>query len=150
MNAVDFLVSSRLYPSKNQARRMIDQRAIHIDNQIVDKDYTFRCRSGAPIPKSRELDVKSVECYEFTEFFNWYKKNMFVERKDDTLQVVGNLLTVLGFIGIDKEELWKRVDLIFLSMIINTVFFIQIGKKRYYIARLDETPLEFYEIAQRF
>ena len=59
MNIIDFLVAVKLFDSKSEARRMVDQGGIQIDGQkITDKDYVVRPAESIMVQRGKKVFLK--------------------------------------------------------------------------------------------
>ncbi len=59
MNIVDFLVAVKLFDSKSEARRMVEQGGIQIDNEkITDKNYTIKPRESIMVQRGKKVFLK--------------------------------------------------------------------------------------------
>ncbi len=61
MKIIDFLVATGLFDSKSDARRMIDQGGIQIDNQkITDKEFVVKCAPEIMVQKGKKTFLRVV------------------------------------------------------------------------------------------
>ncbi|MCQ2568180.1 MAG: tyrosine--tRNA ligase [Alphaproteobacteria bacterium] len=59
MNIVDFLVAVKLFDSKSEARRMVEQGGIQIDgNKITDKNYTVEPAESIMVQRGKKVFLK--------------------------------------------------------------------------------------------
>ena len=59
MNIVDFLVAIKLFDSKSEARRMVEQGGIQIDgNKITDKNYTVEPAESIMVQRGKKVFLK--------------------------------------------------------------------------------------------
>ena len=59
MNVIDFLVAVKLFDSKSEARRMIEQGGIQIDGQkITDKDYIVQPAESIMVQRGKKVFLK--------------------------------------------------------------------------------------------
>ena len=59
MNIVDFLVAIKLFDSKSEARRMVEQGGIQIDgNKITDKNYTVELAESIMVQRGKKVFLK--------------------------------------------------------------------------------------------
>ena len=59
MNIVDFLVAIKLFDSKSEARRMVEQGGIQIDgNKITDKNYTVDPAESIMVQRGKKVFLK--------------------------------------------------------------------------------------------
>jgi tyrosyl-tRNA synthetase len=59
MNIVDFLVAIKLFASKSEARRMLEQGGIQIDSEkITDKDYIVTPRESIMVQRGKKVFLK--------------------------------------------------------------------------------------------
>ena len=59
MNIADFLVAIRLFDSKSEARRMIEQGGIQIDGEkITDKNYTVEQKDSIMVQRGKKVFLK--------------------------------------------------------------------------------------------
>ena len=59
MNVIDFLVAVKLFDSKSEARRMIDQGGIQIDGEkITDKDYVVKPAESIMVQRGKKVFLK--------------------------------------------------------------------------------------------
>lgn len=59
MNIIDFLIAVKLFDSKSEARRMVDQGGIQIDGQkITDKDYVVRPAESIMVQRGKKVFLK--------------------------------------------------------------------------------------------
>ena len=61
MNIVDFLVAVKLFDSKSEARRMVEQGGIQIDGEkIASKDYTVEPKESIMVQRGKKTFLKVV------------------------------------------------------------------------------------------
>ena len=60
MNIMDVLVSSKLCPSKSEARRLIQQGGVSVDGEKIDIDFTFGDASEYVIKKGKKVYHKII------------------------------------------------------------------------------------------
>ena len=61
MKIIDFLVATGLFDSKSEARRMIDQGGVQIDNQkITDKEFIVKCAPEIMVQKGKKTFLRVV------------------------------------------------------------------------------------------
>ena len=59
MNIVDFLVAVKLFDSKSEARRTLEQGGIQIDgNKIIDKNYTVEPKESIMVQRGKKVFLK--------------------------------------------------------------------------------------------
>ncbi|MBQ3785468.1 MAG: tyrosine--tRNA ligase, partial [Alphaproteobacteria bacterium] len=59
MNIVDSLVAVKLFDSKSEARRMVEQGGIQIDgNKITDKNYTVELAESIMVQRGKKVFLK--------------------------------------------------------------------------------------------
>ena len=59
MGIVDFLVAVKLFDSKSEARRMVEQGGIQIDGQkITDKDYVVQPSESIMVQRGKKVFLK--------------------------------------------------------------------------------------------
>lgn len=61
MNIADFLVAIKLFDSKSEARRMVEQGGIQIDGEkITDKNYTVEPRESIMVQRGKKVFLKVI------------------------------------------------------------------------------------------
>ena len=59
MNIVDFLIAVKLFDSKSEARRMIEQGGIQIDGEkISDKDFVVKPAESVMVQRGKKVFLK--------------------------------------------------------------------------------------------
>ncbi|MCR4918046.1 MAG: tyrosine--tRNA ligase, partial [Alphaproteobacteria bacterium] len=59
MNIIDFLIAVKLFDSKSEARRMVEQGGIQIDgNKITDKNYTVEPAESIMVQRGKKVFLK--------------------------------------------------------------------------------------------
>ena len=61
MGIVDFLVAIKLFDSKSEARRMVEQGGIQIDGEkITDKDYVIEPAESIMVQRGKKVFLKVI------------------------------------------------------------------------------------------
>ena len=59
MGIIDFLVAVKLFDSKSEARRMVEQGGIQIDGEkITDKDYVVEPKESIMVQRGKKVFLK--------------------------------------------------------------------------------------------
>jgi len=148
MTIIDLLVNAKIVSSKSEARRELKQRAIRVDNQTVDDSYVFQYEW--PDRPTRPMDVKSIECLSFNDFFKRgelgeYEPTVTDPFGDVPFRMLHHLIKLVGVRGINKPDLWAHKESYSVAAVLSIVYVVNRGKHHTWIVRLDETPSEFYQ-----
>jgi len=125
LTITDCLVKCQIAESKGDALRLLKQKAIKVDNQLVDRNFVF--------------DTGSAKDIEAISWGDWYVKYFNGEYVDDhAFMTLGKLLDKIGVKAFKREIFQGSPSAVIAGMILSDTFLISSGRADYWVMRLND------------